>query len=425
MSFVALRTSRCHSPSRLAMLPASWVFHILFLRRQCYFFYNINHFPYCIVIFQTMTSPVIRRSSRQTWANYASFGRDYLAETLGWSRPQLDDWLLSSTVHPHLVFWHSTCIERARRFNEGVEWINTGYFFKDCNLEEDVLLLCLGEGNQGSDEDAAGVECKTYANATAKTYRWTTVELWARSVWRITQDNCGKGARFEKAMESHPAAIYGIVFDVLALAFHNIASIGLESVWATIINSACTPTRALTLCTASGFIRVNNSVVAQQMAMDADPDTSSEFSVEQFEEFGEYESDNHTEDSDFSSDADIESESVFLETPKRKRGMSDIRTSLTAPVKAARGTKQVRSEDDREESPSKRVNRWIDTPPPDAQELNQDKMLEMFDENNVPITGYRAAATVQQSDVQQKSEEEPELLDEDTIVLRRDLHAWS
>lgn len=175
-----------------------------------------------------MKDTTVRRSKRQTWANYTSFGRDYLADAIGWSRSQLDEWLLSSTVHPHLVFWHSTCIERARRFNEAIEWINTGYFSKDCNLEEDVLLLCLGEGNQGSDEDAAGFECKTYADTTVQTYKWTTVELWARSVWRIVQDNCGPGAIFEKATTFHPASAYGIVFDILTLAFHNIASIGPE-----------------------------------------------------------------------------------------------------------------------------------------------------------------------------------------------------
>ena len=62
------------------------------------------------------------------------------------------------------------------------------YFYNPNDLEEDLLLMCLGEGNG---EDAifpgktAGTELASYMDDKAKTGRWITQELWARTVWRI------------------------------------------------------------------------------------------------------------------------------------------------------------------------------------------------------------------------------------------------
>lgn len=239
-----------------------------------------------------------------------------------------------------------------------MEWINTGYFLQECNLEEDILLLCLGEGEQSSNEDADGEACGMYADTTARTCKWTTIELWARTVWRIVQNNCGPGTVFEKAMKFHPAAAYGVTFDILTLAFHNIASVGPESVWATIINSAYIPTLALTPCNKPTSVRMT-SIIARQIAMDTDPDASSEIDIEHFEEVLEdFETENISEGSEFSSEAKIESESMFVETPKRKRGASSRRYST--PVRRVRGNKRAYSDDGEEETPSKRVERWME-----------------------------------------------------------------
>lgn len=367
-----------------------------------------------------MTNPPPRRSSRDTHGNYTSFGRDNLAEALGCSRAWLDSWLLSSKVHPHLVLWHSTCIERTRRFNEGVEWINTGYFFEACNLEDDVLLLCLEEGPEGSEADANGVKCKSYADQTARTFKWTSVELWARSTWRIVQDNCGKGDIFEKAVKFHPAAAYGIVCDLLCVAFHNIAYVGPESVWANIINNARIPELPLTPPTGSTSFEAS-SIVARQIAMDLDPDTLSlsddgtvrEEKMPDDDEVSNEASDEASDDSDF-----------VMETPRKNRGRAGRMATPTAPVKASRGKKRMRTPDNNEDTPSKKIHRWMTTLASDENLKEEaDNMLKIFEESGAAITGYRSAATLKVSAVQR--DEQQAVDEEDIIVLRRDSSVWS
>lgn len=156
--------------------------------------------------------------------------------------------------------------------------------------------------------------------------------------------------------------------------------------------------------------------------MDTDPGASNEVGVEKFEEVLE---DDDTgaeyEDSDFSTDSESASQSVFVETPKRKKGTVGPRASPITPVKAGRGKKRVSSEENEEESPSERVKQWMyASPGEDVQGKHCNNMLKIFDENNVPITGYRAAAPAQKSDLQQKNVEEIHSKDGETIVLRRD-----
>lgn len=303
------------------------------------------------------TSP--RRSNRQTWAKNPSFGRDYLADALGWSRAQLDDWLLSTSVHSHLVFWHTTCVQKARRYNESIEWIKTGYFQETSDLEEDVLLLCLGEGSDNdSNRDASGIECNTYADRTSRTFKWTTIELWARTVWRIVQDNSGKGGIFEKIMTYHPAAAYGIVFDILSLAFHNIAWVKSESVWSTLITTKCIPVLALTQSATTPALVCQE--ITRQAEMDADPDaTSKDEVVEKFEEVYE-DGDVFTEfnDSDFCSGSEADSESVFLEEiPKKKRGVGRLRGTSTSPAKTTGKRKKLSASEESPKRPQSLVSR--------------------------------------------------------------------
>lgn len=179
-----------------------------------------------------------RRSARLTI--YDSNGRDALASTLGWTRAQLESWLASATVRPHLRLWYRTCLENERRYNEGIEWINTGekgYYYNPSDLEEDVLLECLGEGFADSCEtdEKLGAMAVGFATEAIKTGAWTTVELWARTAWRIVQANMGKDQVFENAALKHPAACYAFVIDLLCIAFHSIAHRGAASCYRDLI----------------------------------------------------------------------------------------------------------------------------------------------------------------------------------------------
>lgn len=185
-----------------------------------------------------------RRSARLTV--YDSNGRDALASTLGWSRTQLETWLTSPTVRPHLRLWYRDCIENKRRYNEGIEWINTGekgYYYNPSDLEEDLLLECLGEGivvndgKSGASEklDAVIGSSICFADEGTKTACRTTVELWARTAWRIVQANMGAGQVFENAALRHPAACYAFAIDLLCIAFHSIAHRGAASCYRDLI----------------------------------------------------------------------------------------------------------------------------------------------------------------------------------------------
>jgi len=173
-----------------------------------------------------------RRSTRVR--AYESNGREYLAGTMGWSRQKLEGWLTSPTVRPHLQLWYQLCVTSQRRFNEAVEWINTGergYFYNKRDLEEDLLLACLGEGVDGWPGEGPG-----YADKAAQTGSWTTQELWARTSWRVVQANRDSGLAFAKTFLDHTSACYAFVIDVLCIAFHSIAFRGKDSYYRHLIN---------------------------------------------------------------------------------------------------------------------------------------------------------------------------------------------
>ncbi|KAK5128773.1 hypothetical protein LTR85_000106 [Meristemomyces frigidus] len=162
----------------------------------------------------------LRRSSRLN--THDPNGRDYLCSLMGWSRHRLENWITSATVRPHLQLWYRLCIQNDRRYNEAVEWINTGdkgYYYRDSDLEEDLLLACLCEGSSVDEDLVDGA----YADQKTKTEKWITQELWARKAWRIVQANRGEGDAFGGKVDRHPAACYAFAIDLLAIAFHSIS----------------------------------------------------------------------------------------------------------------------------------------------------------------------------------------------------------
>lgn len=177
-----------------------------------------------------------RRSARLT--TYDSNGRDALAGDLGWTRGQLETWIQSPSIRPHLQAWYRLCVEGERRFNDAVEWINTGekgYFYDPRDLEEDVFLACLGEGVtvDGDDNSNKGYDIKD-----VQTGEWITQELWARTAWRIVQASIGPGEVFEKRIKQHTAWCYAFVIDMLCIAFHSIAHRGPDSCYRDLIVGA-------------------------------------------------------------------------------------------------------------------------------------------------------------------------------------------
>jgi hypothetical protein len=179
----------------------------------------------------TTTMAGARRSKRFASTHYDSNGRDYLASLLDLSVRELENFLGSASVHRHLRRWHDVCVVAPAHFNEGIAWINAGaagYFYSKDGLEEDMGLMCLGEGNGGGgrfgDDDDAG-----------RTGDGATAELWARTAWRIVQSNRGAGQVFEHDAVVHPARAYGFAIDLLCIAFHSIAYRNSASVWSRIL----------------------------------------------------------------------------------------------------------------------------------------------------------------------------------------------
>jgi hypothetical protein len=173
----------------------------------------------------------LRRSQRHHATSYDANGREYLASELKCTRANLEDWLSSPTVHPHLQSWHNICISGRRRYNNALQWLDGGeksYFYNKEDLEEDLLFLCLGEGNvsqlRNGDESV-------FAARNGDTHQLPTQTLWARTAWRIVQDNRGKYQVFEEAAIFHPAAAYAFAIDVLCISFHSIAYRKFDSVW--------------------------------------------------------------------------------------------------------------------------------------------------------------------------------------------------
>ena len=127
-----------------------------------------------------MDSEVIRRSERSN--PYDSNGREYLAGQLNVSRKDLEVWILSPTVHPHLLHWYRISISSPQRFNTAIRWINSGdkgYYYDPAGLEDDLLLMCLGEGDGDTfrTENKDTLRSDSYSDLNAKTELWSTQEL--------------------------------------------------------------------------------------------------------------------------------------------------------------------------------------------------------------------------------------------------------
>lgn len=92
-----------------------------------------------------MSSQLVRRSVREKFIDLN--GRGYLSDLLGCSVNDLEAWIQSESVLPHLQLWYKLCIRGVDRYNEILDKINRGDFAAPHNpLEEELLLTCLGEG---------------------------------------------------------------------------------------------------------------------------------------------------------------------------------------------------------------------------------------------------------------------------------------
>lgn len=181
-----------------------------------------------------MASTQVRRSLRlQADPN----GRQYLANQLNWTIDKVDDFITNSTVQPHLQLWHKLCITGTRRCNEVYELINANHFRtlgKDEDLDkgfaQELWLACLADGDHG---------IQRFADRKTMTGEWTTVDVWARTAWRIVNSNKDPGQAFERLAHKHPehpGKSYRVIVDLLCLAFHSIAFRGKASVYEKLIN---------------------------------------------------------------------------------------------------------------------------------------------------------------------------------------------
>jgi hypothetical protein len=186
------------------------------------------------------TSPSVRRSPRQI--HYDSNGRDYLADKLGCSRMELEEWIQSPTVRPHLRQWYILCVSGPKRFNDAIEWINSGadgYFYNPEDLEEELLFLCLETAKDPAVDGILEVDehdVVSLIDEANKAKNMITQELWARTALRVVHSNKGKGQPFETALQTQPATCYAFAIDLLCIAFHSIAFRGYASIYEQLIN---------------------------------------------------------------------------------------------------------------------------------------------------------------------------------------------
>ncbi|KAK5134488.1 hypothetical protein LTR08_006405 [Meristemomyces frigidus] len=313
-----------------------------------------------------------RRSTRLS-AHDDPNGRVYLASLLSWPRHRLETWLTSPTVRPHLQLWYRLCISNSRRFNDAVEWINTGpkgYYFHTDDLEEDLLLMCLGEGNDGYD----------YVERKARTEWWITQEVWARTAWRIVQANAGEKEVFELMVEERPAGAYGFVIEVLCLAFHSIAHRGKGSCYVELING--------------GGCERAEEALQDETGMDDlvdDDDTESATTLSTVSD--------STEMSDDSADLDFESKSSRTSVPrgavaKRKRGAEDGGVGARAVeewIALQDKLRKAEAEMDGEGVGSPVVKRCFSVSLADqgGSQTVDDNVSRMVDEDGVAVTRYR------------------------------------
>lgn len=287
---------------------------------------------------------------------------------------------------PHLQFWHNICVRRGYRFNEAIGWIGdskkSDYFYDE--LEEDLLLQCLGQGDMYEPVDTCMVYAN-YADDSAATHLWPTQDLWARAAWRIVQDNCGEDQVFGKVLKYHAAKAYGFAIDILCISFHSMAHRGSESLWTEIITS-----NAFTQGPSASVFHTWSWSAEQQMATDMDPDGDDTYqSGEELEPDLDYDSHSDAAETGISTLSDGESEYVEIQTPRNRKSTAFQPASPVTPTKLG---KRPHHFEDEEPSPSKKVKLSVRTRSPKDSEQGTENMLKLYDEAGLPITGYRAAA---------------------------------
>ena len=316
----------------------------------------------------------LRRSQRQQAAQYDANGRNYLAAELSYTDEEFQAWLASSTVQPHLHSWYNLCISNRRRYKQALGWIDaidsmdsgeSGYFYDEDGLQEDLLLDCLCEGN------VAVVECgeeSEFVAEDAQTSNWPTQKLWSRAAWRIVQNNCGQGQLFEEAVIKHPAAAYALAIDVLSIAYHSIACRQSDSVWHVIILGA------------SGSLDSSPPNMLKEVALDRKDDHDGNEEASQIDT----EMDDCTE-----SEQDNDSDFELPQTPQRSKKATRVLTP-SAPRKV------------RPAIPSRlRTNEWLQSLPDldsgfeDMGTKNVDRAedpMMVDEESGEVIKGYRRAS---------------------------------
>ncbi|SMR47616.1 unnamed protein product [Zymoseptoria tritici ST99CH_3D1] len=347
----------------------------------------------------------LRRSKREINAMKLSNGRDCLAYKLDIGRTNLEAWLTSETVLPHLVLWSKLCIDNPRRYNDASEWVNfvEGKYFEDGGeLEEDLLLACLGEGqsNAGGNEEGVG-ESSVFADHNAKTSSWCTQDLWARTAWRIVQDNSGPGEIFQRWIDHHPAFAYAVAIDVLCLAFHSIAWRESASCWWVLINS--TPTQEKSKTALASFITSNITLQAMQLDHRADTESGADSEMENAEL-----SDDDTRTMATVSES-VESEFFDPESPFTKA----TSVSETSQLTPTRSHKKKAAHADAIDA----VEGWMDGLPPPGNEIEVDGNLRMIDEQGTPITGYRMALRSAGAASKTVAAADSAMVDSDDIVV--------
>lgn len=174
----------------------------------------------------------VRRSDRLKTTELN--GRGYLSDQMGCTVFKFEEWMKSSSVLPHLLQWDKLCIKGVSRYNDVVDKINSGEFYDVEEFEDDLILACLSENHEHS------------ARFTAPhiiTCDWTTVDVWARTAWRIVWNNKAEGQIFHHSIHSHPTKCYAFAIDMLCIIFHSIAHRGAYSCYHGIMhgNTAHTP----------------------------------------------------------------------------------------------------------------------------------------------------------------------------------------
>ncbi|KAK4988569.1 hypothetical protein LTR50_003865 [Elasticomyces elasticus] len=176
--------------------------------------YYLKHFK---------TNPHLpRRSSRLTEACNAN-GRSYLADQLGWTIQQMDEWITSYNVRPFLRWWKTRCfddLERRKEIRTHIESSQVADHSHYAAWEAHVCTACVDEEN-----------ARYYEKRVTNTGDWDTADVWARTAHRIVKRQSETGGIFDSAVEKRPASAERFVVELLCLAFHILIHRGVDSVY--------------------------------------------------------------------------------------------------------------------------------------------------------------------------------------------------